>query len=88
MNRTPIDADNRAQLPGDWARSLGLCGVVALERTGDGILIHRCPRATRDDIIAAKLVIGSPPFVLIRDSTLPWRQPSSQTAPRRWPGSL
>jgi hypothetical protein len=42
-------------------QALGLHGLVALERTSDGILVRAYPRATWDDIFATKLVIGSLP---------------------------
>jgi hypothetical protein len=61
MNLTPIDADNRIQLPSAWMESLGMRRVVALERTGDGILIRPCPRTTWEDIFATKLAVGSAP---------------------------
>jgi hypothetical protein len=59
MTLTPIDAGNRIQLPADWIQALGLRGMVALERTSDGILIRPCPRATWEEISATKLIIGS-----------------------------
>ncbi len=59
MTLTPIDPGNRIQLPADWTRALGLRGVVALERTEQGILVRPCPRTTWDDIFATKLIIGS-----------------------------
>jgi hypothetical protein len=61
MTVTPIDADNRIQLPADWAEALGLHSQVTLERTDDGILILPGPRFTWDDIFATKLTIGSAP---------------------------
>jgi len=61
MTITPIDPGNRIQLPADWMQSLGLHGLVALERTTDGILVRPCPRATWEDIFATKLIIGSAP---------------------------
>ncbi len=62
MTVIPIDADNRIQLPAKWSEDLKLQGVVALERTSEGILIRPCPRFTWDDIFATKLVIGSAPL--------------------------
>lgn len=61
MTITPIDADNRVQLPADWTLDLGLHGMVVLERTEEGILVRPCPRATWDEVSAAKLIIGSAP---------------------------
>jgi len=61
MTVTPIDDDNRVQLPADWMHDLGLRGMVVLERTSEGILVRPCPRATWDEISATKLVIGSAP---------------------------
>jgi len=59
MTVTPLEPGNRIQLPADWMQSLGLHGLVALERTNDGILVKPCPSATWDDIFATKLIIGS-----------------------------
>ena len=61
MTLTPIDADNRVQLPADWTLDLGLRGMVVLERTSEGILVRPCPRATWEEISATKLIIGSAP---------------------------
>jgi len=61
MNITAIDADNRIQLPADWAEALGLRDQVTLERTANGILIRPCTRFTWDEILATKLTIGSAP---------------------------
>jgi hypothetical protein len=61
MKLTPVEPGNRIQLPADWAQDLGLRGLVALERTGEGILVRPCPRTTWDDIFATKLTVGSAP---------------------------
>lgn len=61
MTVTPLDPDNRILLPADWIQTLGLHGMVALERTNGGILVRPCPRATWEDIFATKLIIGSAP---------------------------
>jgi hypothetical protein len=61
MKLTPVEPGNRIQLPADWAQALGLRGLVALERTGEGILVRPCPRTTWDDIFATKLTVGSAP---------------------------
>jgi antitoxin component of MazEF toxin-antitoxin module len=61
MNNVPIDADNRIQLPADWAEALGLRDQVTLEQTDSGILIRPCPRFTWDDVFSTKLTIGSAP---------------------------
>lgn len=61
MNLTPIDTDNRIQLPADWMRDLGLHGLVVLERISDGILVRSRPRTTWDEIFATKLIIGAAP---------------------------
>ncbi len=57
----PVEPDNRIQLPGDWADALGLHGLVALDRTSEGILIRPFPRTTWEEIFATKLTIGSAP---------------------------
>jgi hypothetical protein len=61
MNFTSVEPGNRIQLPADWVQALGLHGLVALERTSDGILVRAYPRTTWDDVFAKKLVIGSAP---------------------------
>ena len=61
MNLAPIEPGNRVQLPDDWIRDLGLHGVVALERTNEGILIRPGPKTTWDEIFANKLTVGSSP---------------------------
>jgi hypothetical protein len=58
---TPIESGHRIQLPADWAEALGLRGLVALERTDNGILIRPCARLSWDEIFATKLTIGSAP---------------------------
>jgi hypothetical protein len=62
MNAThfaPLEPGHRIQLPAAWAEALGLRGLVALERTDNGILIRPCARLTWDEIFATKLTIGS-----------------------------
>ena len=61
MSLTPVESGNRIQLPADWLQTLEIHDFVALERTGDGILVRPCPRATWDDIFATKLIIASAP---------------------------
>ena len=61
MNLTAIESGNRIQLPAEWTKALGMHGLVALERTSDGILIRPFQRMTWDDIFATKLVINSAP---------------------------
>jgi hypothetical protein len=58
---TPIEPDNRIQLPGDWVDTLGPNKLVLLDRTSEGILIRPCPPTTWDEIFASKLAIGSAP---------------------------
>ncbi len=58
---TPVEPGHRIQLPADWADSLGPQNQVVLERTGEGILVRPCPRATWDVVFATKLLIGSAP---------------------------
>jgi hypothetical protein len=57
-----LEPGNRIQLPADWAKALGLCDLVILERTDNGILIRPCPRFTWDDIFATRLSVrpGNP----------------------------
>jgi hypothetical protein len=61
MNLTLIESGNRIQLPVSWTEALGLHGVVALERTSEGILIRPCPSTTWDEFFATKLTIGTAP---------------------------
>jgi hypothetical protein len=58
---TPVEPGNRVQLPADWADALGLHGLVALDRTSNGILVRPLPPTTWDDNFATKLAIGSAP---------------------------
>ncbi len=62
---TRIEPGNRIRLPDDWAESLGLRGLVTLERTAKGILIRPSPRFTWDDIFATRLSVrpGDPATV-------------------------
>ncbi len=57
-----VEARNRIQLPAEWCKSLGLQGIVALEKTAEGILVRPCPRLTWDDIFATRLSVrpGNP----------------------------
>jgi len=57
---TLIEPGNRIQLPADWAEALGLHGLVALDKTTEGILVRPCPSVSWDDIFATKLSIGPP----------------------------
>jgi hypothetical protein len=58
---TPLEPGHRIQLPADWAEALGLRGLVALERTTEGILIRPGPPKAWDDFFATKLQVGSAP---------------------------
>ncbi|HEV3263634.1 MAG TPA: hypothetical protein VG013_42760 [Gemmataceae bacterium] len=58
---TPVEPGHRIQLPADWAEALGLRGLVALERTTEGILVRPGPAKTWDDFFATKLQVGSAP---------------------------
>ena len=60
MDLTAIESGNRIQIPAAWAESLQLRGIVALEKTADGILVRPCPPLSWDDIFADKLSIGCP----------------------------
>jgi hypothetical protein len=60
MNSThfaPLEPGHRIQLPAAWAEAFGLHGLVALERTDNGILIRPCLRFTWDDIFATRLSV-------------------------------
>jgi hypothetical protein len=57
---TSLEPGNRLQLPGEWAESLGLHGLVILERTDAGILIRPFPPVTWDEVFADKLPVGPP----------------------------
>lgn len=56
-----IEPDNRVQLPSDWAESLGLNGLAALEITNDGILVRPAPAVEWGDVFATKLPMQSGP---------------------------
>lgn len=58
---TSLQPGNLVQLPGEWARALGLRGMVALEKTPEGILVRPCPQTSWDEFFATKLQIGSAP---------------------------
>ena len=49
-----VDAQNRLQLPGDWAEELGIRNQVVLEKTPDGILVRPAPSLTWDEVFAHK----------------------------------
>jgi hypothetical protein len=57
----PMEPGNRIELPAEWAKALGLHGLVALEMTAEGILVRARRAATWDEIFSSKLVIGSAP---------------------------
>ena len=40
---TALEPGNRIQLPDEWAQALGLRGLVALDKTPEGILVRPCP---------------------------------------------
>lgn len=61
MTITPLEPGNRVQLPAEWTKTLGLEGLVVLDKTSEGILIRPCPQLTWDDYFATKLVVGSAP---------------------------
>ena len=52
---TAIGPDHRVRLPSDWAESLGLTDVAALEKTDDGIVVRPARAAGWDEIFATKL---------------------------------
>jgi len=54
-----LEPGNRVQLPAEWVKSLGLCGSVSLERTGDGIHVRPAAARTWDEFFATKLEVGS-----------------------------
>lgn len=58
---TPVHPGNRIELPSDWAAELGLEQFAALEKTGDGILVHPCSASTWADVFADKLHSGASP---------------------------
>ena len=58
---TTIEPDHRVRLPSDWAESLGLTDLAALEMTDDGILVRPAPAAAWDEIFATKLLMQSGP---------------------------
>jgi hypothetical protein len=61
MKLIPVEPGNRIQLPAEWAELLQLRGVVAVEKTPDGILIRPVPPVTWKEFFATKLTIGSAP---------------------------
>ena len=61
MEITPLEPGNRVQLPDEWAQALGLRGLVALDKTPEGILVRPCPQTSWDEFFATKLQIGSAP---------------------------
>jgi hypothetical protein len=58
---TTLEPGNRIQLPAEWAKVLGLHGLVVLDKTAEGILVRPCSPTTWDDFFATKLAIGSAP---------------------------
>jgi len=44
MEIVALEPGNRVQLPDEWAKALGLRGVVALDQTPEGILVRPCPQ--------------------------------------------
>jgi len=44
QQNVPLEPDCRVQIPMDWVEALGLSGLVTLERTDHGILVHPGPR--------------------------------------------
>lgn len=61
MEITPLEPGNRVQLPDEWAQALGLRGLVALDKTPEGILVRPCPQTSWDEFFANPLEIGSAP---------------------------
>lgn len=59
MEIAPLEPGNRVQLPDEWAKALGLHGLVALDKTPEGILVRPCPQKSWDEFFATKLEIGS-----------------------------
>lgn len=70
MQIAHLQPGNLVQLPDEWAQELGLRGMVALEKTADGILVRPCPQTSWDEFFAAKLQIGSAPPVADDDEEL------------------
>lgn len=64
MEITALEPGNRIQLPDEWAQALGLRGLVALDKTPEGILVRPCPQMSWDEFFATPLQIGSPPPTL------------------------
>jgi hypothetical protein len=58
---TALEPGNRIQLPDEWAKALGLRGLVALEKTPEGILVRPCPQTSWDEFFATGLEVGSAP---------------------------
>jgi hypothetical protein len=56
---TPVHPGNRIELPEEWAAEFGLGQYAALEKTSEGILVHRCPSADWDGVFVHKLQIRS-----------------------------
>jgi len=56
---TPVEPGHRIQLPAAWVEALGLRGLVALERTTEGILVRPGPPKSWDDFFGTKLQVGS-----------------------------
>ena len=61
MQITSLEPGNRVQLPDDWAKSLGLRGMVALDKTPEGILVRPCPNTSWDEFFATGLEVGPAP---------------------------
>ncbi|HEX5446716.1 MAG TPA: hypothetical protein VFW87_23060 [Pirellulales bacterium] len=61
MRFATLEPGNRVQLLGEWARGLCLRGMVALEKTSEGILVRPCPQTSWDEFFATGLEVGSAP---------------------------
>ncbi|HET6881638.1 MAG TPA: hypothetical protein VFI31_15850 [Pirellulales bacterium] len=70
MQIATLEPGNRIQLPDEWAHALGLRGMVALEKTPEGILVRPCPQTSWDEFFATKLQIGSAPAAAVDDDEL------------------
>lgn len=61
METTPLEPGCRVKLPLDWTIELGIRGVVALEKTAEGILVRPGPPLSWDEVFANKLAVGQAP---------------------------
>lgn len=59
MQVAPLQPGNRVELPAEWVKALGLRGLVALEKTPEGILVRPCAQTSCDEFFATGLEFGS-----------------------------